>query len=63
MYNLPQTVWLLVPIHLNTVRYARLYLICDVNICIFCDERQYYYNKLYFKQTVSVMKKAEFSKQ
>jgi hypothetical protein len=41
----------------------KLYLICIANICIYFDERQYYYNTLYFKQTVSVMKKAEFSKQ
>ena len=41
----------------------KLYLICIANICIYFDERQYYYNIVYFKKTVAVMKKAEFSKQ
>lgn len=41
----------------------KLYLICIANICIYFDERQYYYTIVYFKQNVAVMKKAEFSKQ
>jgi len=35
----------------------KLYLICIANICIYFDERQYYYNIVYFKLTVAVMKK------
>ena len=58
--NLPRTVLLLlnVPIYIyNKIRYMKLYLICIANICIYFDERQYYYNIVYFKLTVAVMKK------
>jgi hypothetical protein len=51
-----------VPTVYNKIRYM-MYLICIANICIHFDGRQYYYNIVYFKQTVAVMKKAEFSKQ